>query len=45
MEKIKTREPPRGLGIFLIKELMDQVEFNHVTSEGHEVKMILKLAH
>ena len=45
MEKIKTREPPRGLGIFLIKELMDQVEFNHVTSEGHEVKMMLKLAH
>ncbi len=45
MEKIKTREPPRGIGIFLIKELMDQVEFNHLTSEGHEVKMVLELPH
>ena len=44
-EKIKTQEAPGGIGTFLIKELMDQVEFNHLPGEGHEVKMILKLAH
>lgn len=44
IEKIERQEPPRGIGIFLIRELMDQVEFNHFANEGHEVKMILKLA-
>lgn len=43
-KKIENLEPPRGLGIFLIKELMDQVEFNKMTKEGHEVSMVLKLA-
>jgi len=43
-KKIEKLQTPRGLGIFLMKELMDQVEFNQVTSEGHEVKMSLKLA-
>lgn len=42
-KKIENSERPRGLGIFLIKELMDQVEFNKMTSEGHEVSMVLKL--
>ena len=42
-EKIEKEEPPGGLGVFLIKELVDQVEFNQMTSEGHEVRMVLKL--
>ena len=40
MEMLKT---PRGLGIFLIKQLVDQVEFNKLTSEGHMVRMEIKL--
>jgi len=32
----------RGRGIFLIKRLVDEVEFNKMTSEGHMVRMIIK---
>lgn len=32
----------RGRGIFLIKQLVDEVEFNKITSEGHMVRMIIK---
>ena len=42
-KKIEKLETPRGLGMFLMKELTDQVEFNKMTSEGHEVSMELKL--
>jgi serine/threonine-protein kinase RsbW len=34
---------PRGLGMFLIKQLVDQVEYNKITDEGHMVRMVLKL--
>ena len=40
MEKLQT---PRGLGMFLIKQLVDQVEFNQVSDEGHMIRMVLKL--
>ena len=43
LQKIKNLQPPRGLGIFLIKQLVDQVEFNQMTSEGHMVRMIIKM--
>lgn len=33
----------RGRGIFLIKRLVDEVEFNKMTSEGHMVRMIIKM--
>jgi serine/threonine-protein kinase RsbW len=42
-EKIESLETPRGLGIFLIKQLVDQVEFNKMTNEGHMVRMEIKL--
>ena len=36
-------DPPIGFGLFLIKKLSDQVEFNEITDEGHAVKMAIKL--
>ena len=42
-KKIENLQTPRGLGIFLIKQLVDQVEFNQMTNEGHMVRMVLKL--
>ena len=42
-EKIENLETPRGLGMFLIKNLVDQVEFNKMTNEGHMVRMEIKL--
>jgi len=42
-KKIRKLEPPRGLGLFLMRKLMDQVEYNKITAEGHTVRMALKL--
>ena len=42
-KKIENLQTPRGLGLFLIKQLVDQVEFNQMTDEGHMVRMVLKL--
>jgi serine/threonine-protein kinase RsbW len=42
-EKIENMQTPRGLGMFLIKSLVDQVEFNKMTNEGHMVRMEIKL--
>lgn len=42
-KKIDKLQTPRGLGIFLIKQLVDEVEFNQITDEGHMVRMVLKL--
>jgi len=42
-KKIEDLEIPRGLGMFLIKQLVDQVEYNQMTDEGHMVRMVLKL--
>lgn len=42
-KKINSLQAPGGLGIFLIKQLVDQVEFNQMTKKGHMVRMILKL--
>ncbi len=44
MKKIQKLEAPRGLGIFLIKELADQVEFNQMTKNGHVVRMVIRMA-
>ena len=44
IRKIERLEPPRGLGIYLIKRLVDQVEFNEVTEAGHGVRMVIKLS-
>ena len=41
--KIENLQTPRGLGMFLIKQLVDQVEYNKMTDEGHMVRMVLRL--
>ena len=43
MEQIEKLEPPEGLGIYLIKQLVDEVEFNDLTKDGHTVKMVVNL--
>lgn len=43
IKKIENLQSPRGLGLFLIKQLVDHVEFNQMTDDGHMVRMILKL--
>ncbi len=43
VKKIENMETPRGLGIFLIKQLVDQVEFNQMTDEGHMVRMCIRM--
>jgi serine/threonine-protein kinase RsbW len=42
-ETIEKLEAPEGLGTYLIKQLVDHVEFNEMTREGHAVKMVMKL--
>ncbi|MFO8083582.1 MAG: ATP-binding protein [Desulfobacterales bacterium] len=42
-KKIMNLQTPRGLGIFLIKQLVDQVEFNQTTDEGHMVRMVFRM--
>ena len=36
-------DPPTGIGMFLIKKLADQVNFNEITDEGHAVKMAINI--
>jgi serine/threonine-protein kinase RsbW len=40
---IEDLESPVGFGLFLIKQLADQVEFNKETNGGHVVKMAIKM--
>ena len=35
-------QPTTGYGLFLIKNLVDQVEFNQMTKKGHVVRMVVK---
>jgi serine/threonine-protein kinase RsbW len=42
-KKIMKLQTPRGLGIFLIRNLVDQVEFDLTTDEGNMVRMIFKI--
>ena len=41
--KVESLEPPNGLGLYLIQQLVDQVEFSKMTEGGHVVKMVLKM--
>jgi serine/threonine-protein kinase RsbW len=36
-------DPPVGFGTFLMRKLMDQVEFLKKANQGHEVRMAMKL--
>ena len=42
-KKIEKLETPRGLGIFLIKELADKVDINQMTMDGHVVRMVIRM--
>jgi serine/threonine-protein kinase RsbW len=33
-----------GLGTYLIRKLVDQVDFNETTKDGHTVRMVIKLS-
>jgi len=41
---IEEDEPTRGLGVFMIRQLVDRVKFNQTTTEGHVVTIEIKLA-
>ena len=43
IQKVENLEPPKGLGTYLINQLVDQVEFNGMTQVGHAVRMAIKL--
>ena len=43
-KKIEKLETPRGLGIFLIKQLADQVDLNRMTRDGHVIRMVIRMA-
>ena len=43
IRKIEKLEPPRGLGIFLIKRLADHVDFNQMTKDGHMIRMVIRM--
>ena len=42
-EKMAGKEKPRGWGIFLIKNLMDEVQFGSAPEGGNLVRMIIHL--
>ena len=39
---VREIDPPVGLGIFLIRQLADEVEFNTDIASGHCLKMVFK---
>jgi serine/threonine-protein kinase RsbW len=41
--KLAKKEPPRGWGIYLIENLVDEVEFGISTKHGHVTRLIMKL--
>lgn len=40
---IENLDPPTGFGTFLMRRLMDKVEFVKTANDGHEVRMAIKL--
>ena len=41
--KIEGKESPRGWGIFLIRNLVDEVQFEAKAGGGHEIRMLIHL--
>lgn len=41
--KIEGKEPTRGWGIFLIRNLVDEVQFAAKAGGGHEIRMLIHL--
>ncbi len=44
-KKMDSMEPPRGFGLFLIRNLADEVSFDRIGDGGHAVKMIFGPVH
>jgi len=44
-KKLEQLEPARGLGIFLIRHLVDDVEFNKPAGEGNVLRMVLRMSY
>lgn len=42
-KKLEQLEPSRGLGIYIIRQLVDQLEFNKPSVQGHVLRMILRM--
>ena len=42
-KQINGGEDPRGWGMFLIKQLVDEVEFKNLPNAGHVVKMVVHI--
>ena len=42
-DRLASEVPTRGWGIFLIKNLVDEVEFNHMPQGGHAVRMVIRI--
>jgi len=40
---IDNLDPPVGFGVFLMKRLMDKVEFYRTSNHLHEVRLMMKL--
>ena len=40
---LENLDAPVGFGVFLMKRLMDKVEFNRTSNHRHEVRMVMKL--
>ncbi len=43
LRKVERLETPPGLGLYLIQQLVDRVDFNEKADGGHVVKMVLKM--
>jgi serine/threonine-protein kinase RsbW len=41
--KLDLLQTPRGMGIYIIKQLVDEVELNQRTKQGHVLRMILRM--
>jgi len=41
--EVESLDMRSGLGTYLIRKLVDQVDFNETTKDGHTVKMVIKL--
>ena len=37
-------DPPTGFGLFLIRRLVDHVDFNEKTTRGHSVRMVFNVS-
>jgi serine/threonine-protein kinase RsbW len=43
-KKLDNQEPPRGFGLFLMRNLADEVSFDRIKDTGHAVRMTFKRA-